>query len=108
MALASGLVKQLGLSLLASKTSLAAPLAVGGLRLLGRRGMALWSVEKEKGQRYKDPDEIVNAELIERELNMTKETAKDPEHIKQILKEASKRSFLTDYNPGSMSHNAYC
>mmetsp|Transcript_3195 Transcript_3195/g.9093 ORF Transcript_3195/g.9093 Transcript_3195/m.9093 type:complete len:291 (-) Transcript_3195:1017-1889(-) len=76
-----------------------APAAVGAFRVLGSRGMALWSVEKEKNQVYKDPDEIINHDLIERELEATKKQAQDPSRIRQILDAARERSFLTNYNP---------
>ena len=93
------------LALAARQASLAfgsalAPAAVGAARVLGNRGMALWSVEKEKDQVYKDPDEIIDHQLIERELESTKKAAQNPARIREILDLARERSFLTNYNPG--------
>eukprot|EP01025_Chloroclados_australasicus_P059180 TRINITY_DN7474_c0_g1_i1.p1 TRINITY_DN7474_c0_g1~~TRINITY_DN7474_c0_g1_i1.p1 ORF type:complete len:537 (-),score=49.23 TRINITY_DN7474_c0_g1_i1:334-1944(-) len=64
------------------------------------RGMAMWSVEKEKDHKYKDPNEIINHEVIEKLLENTKQQAKDPNCIKDILSDAKERAFLTNYTPG--------
>eukprot|EP00873_Tetraselmis_striata_P040285 jgi/Tetstr1/460549/TSEL_005807.t1 len=80
----------------------AAPLAVGALRVLGgcgARSMALWSKELEKGQTYKSADDIIQHDVIERELEATKSSAKDPRAVGAILEAARERSFLTGYNP---------
>ena len=88
---------------LLSSPGVMAPAAVGAMRILGSsRGMALWSVEKEKGQVYRDPDKIIDHDVIERELEATKTKAKDTSRIKEILAAARERSFLTNYDPGTI------
>eukprot|EP00959_Pyramimonas_sp_CCMP1952_P297896 6231577-Pyramimonas_sp.AAC.1 len=103
MALSAGL--KAGLSSVMRST--ASPLAVGAMRVVGggvqvsgRRGMAQWSKELEKDQVYRPANEIIQHDVIERELEATKAAAKDPATVQAILKAAAERSFLTDYNPG--------
>ena len=98
MALAA-MARQVAGSLLSP--AVMAPAAVGAMRVLGSRGMALWSVEKEKGQVYRDPDKIIDHDVIERELEATKAKAKDTSRIREILAAARDRSFLTNYDPGT-------
>jgi hypothetical protein len=60
----------------------------------------MWSVEREKGHVYKNPDEIIDDKAITSALESTKERAKDPNAIAAILAAARERAFLTNYTPG--------
>ena len=64
------------------------------------RGM-LWSVEREKGHTYRDTKEIIDDRAISEALESTKELAKDPKAIQDILTAARERSFLTNITPGT-------
>nr|AHH85813.1 FeFe-hydrogenase assembly protein [Tetraselmis sp. GSL018] len=79
--------------------SVLAPAATGLARTIGNRGMALWSVEREKGQTYRSADEIIDHNLIEWSLEQTRKDAQDPVRVRAILEAAKQRSFLDNYNP---------
>ena len=70
--------------------------------------MAMWSKELEKDQTYRPVSEIIQHDVIERELEATKAAAKDPAAIRTILEAARERSFLTDYNPGESPPSTPC
>ena len=61
--------------------------------------MAKWSVELEP-QQYRDVNEIINDELIVKNLEETKEAAKDIHRVRDILARAQERSFLKNADPG--------
>lgn len=75
--------------------------ATSAMRTVQQRGL-LWSVEREKGHVYKNPDDIINDKEINAALDKTKKAAKDPSAIKQILQAAKDRSFLTNFTPGAL------
>lgn len=107
-----------GAALLRTAAAQAAPAVCGALLARGGAGLAaraaaaaqhatqqqrrslMWSVEREKGHVYKDPAEIINDKAITEALETTKERAKDPAAIRDILAAARERAFLTNYTPG--------
>lgn len=64
----------------------------------GLRGLK-WSVEREPAE-YKSVDQIIDHEGIVKALESTRDAAKDPGRIKDILAAAKERSFLTNAEPG--------
>jgi hypothetical protein len=80
--------------------------ATSALRTVQQRGL-LWSVEREKGHVYKNPDDIINDKEINAALDKTKKAAKDPSAIKQILQAAKDRSFLTNFTPGALRRDTH-
>lgn len=77
--------------------------AAAGTRLLGlasqqQRGVA-WSVEREPAK-YKAVEDIIQDHLIVEALEKTREAAKDPARVRDILASAKERSFLTNHKPG--------
>lgn len=75
---------------------------LGGVSRVPQRGL-MWSVEKEKGHKYKRADEIVNAVEIEAALEKGKEMAKDKAQILSILESAKERSFLSQHTQAPKS-----
>ncbi|KAL4444884.1 hypothetical protein ABPG77_003934 [Micractinium sp. CCAP 211/92] len=73
--------------------------AAASARLLGGTRGAAWSVEREPAT-YKSVDDIIQDSVIVRHLEATKEAAKDPGRVRDILAAAKERSFLTDHKPG--------
>jgi hypothetical protein len=61
----------------------------------------LWSVEREKGHKYKDTHEIINEKAIHAAMESTQKASQDKAAIKAILDAAKERSFLTNYTPGA-------
>ncbi len=55
----------------------------------------MWSVEREPGHTYRDPDEIIPHAKIEAALAGTKEAAKDPARVAAILASARSRAMLS-------------
>lgn len=51
-------------------------------------------------QTYKSVDDIIQDHVIVENLEKTREAAKDPARIRDILAAAKERSFLTDHKPG--------
>lgn len=81
----------------------AAANALGSTSLQQKRGL-LWSVEREKGHTYKDTKDIINDEEIFTALEKTKNLAKDPKYVQEVLDAAKERSFLTNYTPGKSEY----
>ena len=52
-------------------------------------------------QKYKSVDDIIQDRVIVESLEKTREAAKDPARIRDILAAAKERSFLTDHKPGA-------
>ncbi len=73
--------------------------AAASARLLGGTRGAAWSVEREPAT-YKSVIDIIQDSVIVRHLEATKEAAKDPGRVRDILAAAKERSFLTDHKPG--------
>lgn len=73
--------------------------AAASARLLGGARGAAWSVEREPAT-YKSVDDIIQDSVIVRHLEATKEAAKDPACVRDILAAAKDRSFLTNHKPG--------
>lgn len=63
-------------------------------------------------QTYKSVDDIIQDHVIVENLEKTREAAKDPARIRDILAAAKERSFLTDHKPGGwggrVGHGAGC
>ena len=55
---------------------------------------AKWSVETEKGHKYRNPDEIIDDAAITKALESTKLKAKDPAAVTAVLEAAKERAFL--------------
>uniref|UniRef100_A0A0G4HKJ3 Biotin and thiamin synthesis-associated domain-containing protein n=1 Tax=Chromera velia CCMP2878 TaxID=1169474 RepID=A0A0G4HKJ3_9ALVE len=68
-----------------------------------RRGAA-WSVEREKGQVYKDANKIIDHEKIFKALESTKHLAQDKGRVREILEAAKERSFLKDFETEGKTH----
>lgn len=51
---------------------------------------------------YKSVDDIIQDRVIVENLEKTKEAAKDPARIRDILAAAKDRSFLTNHKPGQL------
>lgn len=108
--LSSGMAGLGGLSSLlpAAVTAAArlAPAIGAAARALGGARGAAWSVEREP-QAYKPVDDIIQDHVIVQSLEKTREAAKDPARVRDILTAAKERSFLTDRQPGAMAGRAF-
>lgn len=72
---------------------------VGQQQQQQRRGK-MWSVERESGHTYRNPDEIIDDNLINRCLDETKQRASDPAAVRAILEAAQERTLLKNHEPG--------
>jgi len=70
------------------------------VNLLSKRFYA-WSIEREPNHKFKKASEIIREKEIFEALEKTKEDAKNPEVIKNILKKAKDRALLKNIVAGS-------
>lgn len=59
-------------------------------------------------QKYKSVDDIIQDSVIVESLEKTREAAKDPARIRDILAAAKERSFLTNHTPGGRRSGKLC
>ncbi|GIL91450.1 hypothetical protein Vretifemale_19002 [Volvox reticuliferus] len=58
-----------------------------------------WSIERETQHTYVDPAKWIDEAAIFRALEVTKEWAKDPPRVREILEKAKEKAFVTEHDP---------